>query len=313
MPKVSVIIPTYNRGYIVHEAIGSVLSQTESDVEVLVVDDGSTDDTREVVESIGDSRIVYIFKNNGGVSSARNVGVTKATGEYIAFLDSDDLWPSNYLSALTSGLQNNPAHDAAYTAVTMVLSDGSRIESYKKPAGKNGNISQDLFLRGFIWPSASLFKSSLWESFRFDEKLLNSSEDSDAFLRLSLNCSFAFIDSVESFHRTSCDSISAEKGVSCNRLLSLERFYFRQGGKSVIPVVIARRRLSRSCRRVAEHYRKKMAKKAALVLYFRALRYWPVDVRLYVGVVKALLLSKGNDKEPDWQMPAPLGAISCSD
>ena len=71
MPKVSVIIPTYNRGYIVHEAIDSVLTQTERDLELIVVDDGSTDDTRSIVESLSDDRVVYFFKTKGGPPTAR--------------------------------------------------------------------------------------------------------------------------------------------------------------------------------------------------------------------------------------------------
>ena len=97
MPKVSVIIPTYNRSKIVKDAICSVLDQTESDLEIIVVDDGSTDDTHSIVSGISDDRVFYFFKTNGGPAGARNLGLSKAKGEYIAFLDSDDFWPENYI------------------------------------------------------------------------------------------------------------------------------------------------------------------------------------------------------------------------
>lgn len=91
--KVSVIIPTYNRARYVIEALESVLNQTYQNLEVIIVDDGSTDKTREVLGPyLVDDRITYIYKENGGPASARNFGLTNSTGEYIAFLDSDDLW-----------------------------------------------------------------------------------------------------------------------------------------------------------------------------------------------------------------------------
>ena len=93
---VSVIIPTYNRGPLIGRAIASVLNQTYKDIEVLVIDDASTDYTETVVDSIKDERLHYYkLEKNGGACRARNVGISKAQGEYIAFLDSDDEWMSN--------------------------------------------------------------------------------------------------------------------------------------------------------------------------------------------------------------------------
>ena len=91
-PKVSVYTPTYNYGRFLGEAIQSVLGQTFQDWELIVVDDGSTDDTREVVDAFADSRIHYVYQQNRGNPAARNVALRLAKGEYIAFLDADDLW-----------------------------------------------------------------------------------------------------------------------------------------------------------------------------------------------------------------------------
>lgn len=88
---ISVIIPTYNRSRTIERSIRSVLAQTRSDWELLIVDDGSADDTREIVEKIGDERIRYIYQENAGACAARNNGIMHARGEYIAFHDSDDL------------------------------------------------------------------------------------------------------------------------------------------------------------------------------------------------------------------------------
>ncbi|GIU81227.1 MAG: glycosyltransferase [Acidobacteria bacterium] len=97
MPYFSVIIPTYNRAQFIKQTIESVLNQTFTDFEIIVVDDGSTDNTKEVVESIKDERIVYHYKRNEERSVARNTGVKLARGEYVTFLDSDDLLYENHL------------------------------------------------------------------------------------------------------------------------------------------------------------------------------------------------------------------------
>lgn len=88
----SVIIPTYNRAQLISRAIESVLSQTYEDFELIVVDDGSQDNTKEIIEKIEDERLVYLYKNNGGQNSALNVGIKASKGEIISFLDSDDIW-----------------------------------------------------------------------------------------------------------------------------------------------------------------------------------------------------------------------------
>ena len=115
-PKVSVIIPTYNRAAKVRNAIASVLAQTFSDLEVIVVDDGSSDDTGQILgESFGD-RIRYYAQANQGVSVARNKGIAEARGEWIAFLDSDDLWEKDKLEWQFKALERfGPQCGACYT------------------------------------------------------------------------------------------------------------------------------------------------------------------------------------------------------
>ena len=109
-PLVSVIIPTYNRGRLILDSVNSVLNQTYKNIELIVVDDCSTDDTKEVIESIKDSRIKYIkLEKNSGACIARNRGIEKSTGEFIAFNDSDDLWITTKLEKQHFFLQKNNA------------------------------------------------------------------------------------------------------------------------------------------------------------------------------------------------------------
>jgi glycosyltransferase involved in cell wall biosynthesis len=109
MPKVSVVIPTYNRADYILESIESVFSQTFTDYEIIIVDDGSTDDTWEILQPLIDNgKVLYIYQENSNKSAARNLGITKSSGKYIAFLDSDDVFLPTKLEKQVSYLDQNP-------------------------------------------------------------------------------------------------------------------------------------------------------------------------------------------------------------
>jgi glycosyltransferase involved in cell wall biosynthesis len=283
------------------------LNQTERDLEVIVVDDGSTDNTRGVIENLADSRVSYFYKTNAGPASARNFGLSKARGGYVVFLDSDDFWPKNYLEVIRANLENNQNFGAAYTPITVIYPDGKSVNSYNKPESKSGWLTLDLFEHSFIWIFAVVFRRAIWTDFYFDEQLKRTCEDSDVLLRLSLRTQFLFVPQIEAFHRISPDSICAGTEADCTRLLVLERFYFRLGGDKVVPAKTARRRLSHAARKVAEFNRKKGSRMAALKLYEHAVKYWPYDARLYWGWLKTLFLDPAKDSEQSWKMPHPLG------
>ena len=97
MTTISIIIPTYNAGQYIKEALASVLAQSFQDFEVIIIDDGSTDDTAQKVKTLCDPRILYVYKENQGPAAARNYGLNLVRGEYIAFLDVDDLWEPHKL------------------------------------------------------------------------------------------------------------------------------------------------------------------------------------------------------------------------
>ena len=310
MPKVSVIIPTYNLSSMLKITIDSVLVQTEDDLDIIVVDDGSTDATSAVVNSIGDSRIRYFYKENGGTSSARNFGLARSRGRYIAFLDQDDLWPDRYLEVMVAALEKNREYGLAYTPITLMYSDGAQTKSYKNPEGKSGWLTVELFKRGFIWTSAAVMRKSVLQGFRYDERLRLSYEDADFFLRLSASTPFLFVSDIQGIRRRHNENLSVKVGILPTRILVLERFYYRSGGEKMIPRTIAKRKISHACRKVAEDRRRSGAKTAALTLYKSAIKYWPFDLRLYSGLVRSLLLFKKNDPNPNWKMPEPLIEIN---
>lgn len=306
MPKVSVIIPTYNHPDAVTEAIASVAAQTERDLEILVVDDGSTDGTREAVIAIEDDRIRYLYKSNGGPASARNHGLAAATGVYVAFLDHDDLWPPEFLEVMLEHLARKPEFGVAYGAITVRFEDGREVKSYKSPPGESGWLTEALFRRGFVWTSAAVIRAGALRGFGYDESLRRSYEDGDFFLRLSMRTPFLFVSEVEAIKRQDRRNLSSEVGTKPTRILVLERFLFRLGGDKLIPRRLARKRLSHACCSVARVYRQMGRRTAALSLYRRALSYWPYDIRLYAALIGTMCLNKRKDPAPSWRMPEPL-------
>ncbi|TLN28536.1 glycosyltransferase family 2 protein, partial [bacterium] len=108
MPRVSVIIPSYNRADMVMDAVNSVLRQTFADWELIVVDDGSQDNTREVIAAVRDERVRYIYQDNQGLPGARNSGIRAARGEYVAFLDSDDVFLPHKLAVQVTAMDARP-------------------------------------------------------------------------------------------------------------------------------------------------------------------------------------------------------------
>src|SRR5438128_12194951 len=126
-PFVSVLIDTYNHEKFIEQAISSVLEQNCSspDFEIVVVDDGSTDRTPELIKKFL-PRVTYLSKENGGQASAFNFGIPQCRGEIIAFLDGDDWWSSNKLSAVISAFASNPSVGFVGHGITEVLQDGSR-------------------------------------------------------------------------------------------------------------------------------------------------------------------------------------------
>ncbi len=128
-PRVSVIIPCYNGGRFLHATLESALAQTMADIEVLLVDDGSTDNTKEVADSIADSRLCYLWQSNAGPAAARDHGFRTARGEYLAFLDADDVWLSTMLERCITVLDAAPPEVGTVTTdYRFIGPDGQMLE-----------------------------------------------------------------------------------------------------------------------------------------------------------------------------------------
>jgi len=180
-PLVSAIIATYKRAGLVPRAIESVRKQTYTNLEIIVVDDGSPDNTESVVRAIPDDRIQYIrHETNRGNSPARNTGIRVAKGEYIAFLDDDDVWRADKIERQLHSIRN---YDAVLCGV---LVDGWRLSIHPRPT-----IALDDLRRGSFEPSGLLVKAAVMKEILLDEGL-RQGEDWDIFIRIAERYTIGF-------------------------------------------------------------------------------------------------------------------------
>jgi len=221
--KVSVIIPTYNRGYIIRRALESALAQTYRDFEIVVLDDGSTDNTAEIVQSLHSDKIRYIrHKQNCGYSAACNGGISAANGELIGFLDSDDIWMPDKLERQVGFLSRHPEVDAVFTDVEIV-GELQRIPSligimkrFSKLLERKENTEEHVLSGREIYlclleevpikPTAFLSKREIYERVGTFNEVWPSGTDWDLFLRFSGSCSFGYIDRPLAILRTNPDA-----------------------------------------------------------------------------------------------------------
>jgi len=187
LPTVSVVIPTYNRASYILDAIESVALQTYTDIEIIVVDDGSADQTSDLLQPlIAAGKIHYIYQDNQGVSSARNHGIRLARGKYIAFLDSDDIWDSSKLDVQTAFLDSNLEVAMIHNSFSRVDIDGTLLGS-RDTSRISGWVYPDILLDWsvLIPPSCVMVrKSVLNETGGFDENL-RWGEDIDLWRRIA--------------------------------------------------------------------------------------------------------------------------------
>ena len=189
---VSVIIPTYNRGYCLSESIDSVLNQEYRQIELIVVDDGSTDETPELMAKYPD--LIYLrLEENSGVSHARNLGIERAQGELICFLDSDDLWEKNKLTVQVDWMQAHPDCKICYSDEIWIR-NGVRVNQMKKHRKYSGDIYRQCLALCIVSPSSVMLRSSLLQEVGGFDETFPVCEDYDLWLRIAHRYPFQFID-----------------------------------------------------------------------------------------------------------------------
>jgi glycosyltransferase involved in cell wall biosynthesis len=184
VPKVSVVIPAYNCAAFLPETLDSVFAQTYSDLEVILVDDGSTDNTQAVIAPYS-HRIVCIRQQNKGLPAARNTGIRVAQGEFVALLDADDSWAADKIAKQLPSFSDAEV-GIVYSDFSVRYADGRFQSSYliNRPLATEGHILENYIQSRFLFPSTMIFRRGCLEEFgNFDEEML-ACEDIELFARI---------------------------------------------------------------------------------------------------------------------------------
>lgn len=215
-PVVSVIIPTYNAARFLPEALASVRQQQIKPLEIIVVDDGSTDDTAALVRREPD--IVYLHQTNQGPSAARNAGINRARGELLAFIDADDLWTPDHLPALCSALAANASLKFVWGRTLVTHIDGGDSQTAVVKSPKDGQ-TLPMFLVG-----AGLYRPAAFDHVGLFDVDMRMAEDLDWIARArQTGCPHALLDAEVLIYRKHAGGITAGKSFSQLNVMSMLR------------------------------------------------------------------------------------------
>lgn len=215
MPFFSVIIPLYNKESFIGNTLKSLLNQTFTDFEVLVINDGSTDNGEKITKSFNDVRIRHFSQENKGVSIARNLGIENAVANYICFLDADDMWHIDFLEVIYSYILKFPEHKVFASAIEIETSKKVFKPEYSIP--KDNDFAIVDYFEGSVkesalWTSSSVFEKSVFEKAGVFDPAIKISEDTDLWIRIGLQFPVVFIWKVLSRYVYDGSSVSRDSG-----------------------------------------------------------------------------------------------------
>tara|TARA_X000000950_G_C13915358_1_gene660747 strand:- start:1707 stop:2597 length:891 start_codon:yes stop_codon:yes gene_type:complete len=226
-PFFSIIIPSYNRSEILPITIKSVLKQTYNNWELLIIDDGSTDNTKEVVKNIDDPRIKYIYQDNAERSSARNNGIKNSNGKWICFLDSDDAYKENHLQTFYEAIENDKKQNQNFKFYFTSQETHYTLDNTKEIINTDFDYNQAnyFFASESIVPGRVCVKKNVLDKLNFDENIVIV-EDSDLWFRISCYYKTKFIDKatfVYNIHDN--NSINVKNNAYLTRLNGLQKTF----------------------------------------------------------------------------------------
>lgn len=231
-PFFSIIIPLYNKEHFIHDTINSALMQSFNNFEIIVVDDGSTDNGLKKVKQIKDSRIKLFSIKNSGVSFARNYGITKANADYIVFLDADDYWYPNHLENIESLRKKVPncglyacAYEKKYRSNTIpsIYKNIPKEEHWK---GRVDDFFESSVVNAIAWTSAVMVPKKVLSTVgNFDEKItLGAGEDTDLWIRIALNYPVAFSNTVTAIHNLHAENRISNSNTNLRQFINLDNY-----------------------------------------------------------------------------------------
>ncbi|MCX5677948.1 MAG: glycosyltransferase [Candidatus Omnitrophica bacterium] len=294
VPEISVVIAAYNHGKYIEETVRSVLKQTFADLEVIVFDDGSKDDTREIIAGIDDKRVKYFYQENSGLPACgRNRGMSLARGKYIALLDGDDTWREDKLARCREILDENPGVDLVFHNEAVVYN--GKVLRHTSFGPLADNMYNKLLFKGNCMHSSAVVlrrKIVFDDGMKYSEdKELFTIEDYDYWMRLSQRYRFHFLPDSLAFYRvteTGAFLRSAESN-AVNTLKLLDRNFARiDRSQDGIDAMVRKRRASVMIAGGRMHHHNRDFR-ASRRWYLRAIKEDPMNYKAYVSLAAALL------------------------
>ncbi len=282
-PLVSVVIPTYNREKYLQKALSSVLAQTYQCLEIIVIDDGSTDNTGKIVRSFKKD-IRYIYQENQGVSTARNVGIRNSQGDFIAFLDSDDYWFPEKTELQIALFHKHPEYGMVASRCASIRLDGSYRETNRR--GSSGWVLEQLFRANFIRTSSAIIRKECFDKVGLFDEGLKECEEYDLWLRIAAQYPIGFI------NRSLAVYIDNPMGISTDsltgrlyRLQVLEKEFL----KTKIQSRLYTKRIANTCHYIGRHYLEKGQKTLGRNYLIKAQRLRPMYLKNALYLMLSLL------------------------
>jgi glycosyltransferase involved in cell wall biosynthesis len=311
-PAVSVIVATYNYGHFLAGALESVLAQTFGDFEVIVINDGSTDDTAEVVVPyLSDPRVRYYRTHHLGQPAAKNVGIRFARAPLLAFLDADDLWLPRKLEKQMARFRADPALGVVYSRRRLIDAEGRELQ-YVQPPLHRGSVLEEIFQTNFICFSSAVVRRAVFEDVGpFDEDLALAI-DYDLWLRVAMAYRFDYVDEALVKYRTGHGNLSSrleERLATVDRIM--RRFLDRRGGRFLVSPAVVRKARAELCYQMGL-VRRGRSRLAALPCYVRALTFSPGHGLAWQGLASLPLpervrrwCRRALGKPVDWSVRLP--------
>lgn len=224
-PAVSIIIPNYNHAQYVGDAIDSVLNQTYTDYEVIVVDDGSRDNSREVIDAFG-NKVRAIYQQNQGLSAARNTGINAARGRYIGVLDADDMYEPDFLETLVSALESRPDADGIYCGYRFVDHLNNPLPQVEAREVAPEKLYQALVDGNFLVPESMFVRKYCYDKVGPFDTSLRALEDFDMWLRITSQFKIIYTTKVLTRHRILPGSMSTDPTRQHQNRMSVVKKHF---------------------------------------------------------------------------------------
>ncbi len=281
MPTVDIITPAYNAAKFLPTAIESVITQTFQDWRILLIDDGSTDDTEAVVapyiERLG-SKLLYVKQPNGGLPAARNAAIRASSAEYLALLDADDIWLPSRLAESLKSFMNDPNVGLSYGFVSRIDQNGSIIDTFTNPQ-KHGQgwIAPYIYMRMVDLPCPTImFRKRCVDVVGYFDETLKATEDRDLWLRIAIKFKVVLAPCLIAYYRTSPASMTTDP----YRMLSAQlQFIKKHYGAPGCGWISRRVALARIYKQLAEALDGRGQRWGALKNSVRALALNPLDGR----------------------------------